>query len=129
MDIKVIDECEELSLAGKMTFPEVVMKLAATGVERYIVDLVGLHKHTYGIDNEHHSSQLMFEVLPVASKFDAKGVKSAVVDIQQNKINYQAFLHRITSAGCCHYEVYIVGHKVIYFGRDGSEHVEMFPSP
>jgi hypothetical protein len=30
-------------------------------------------------------------------------------------------------AGCSHYEVFISGKKAIYFGRDGSQHIELFP--
>jgi hypothetical protein len=32
-------------------------------------------------------------------------------------------------AGCSHYEVFITGKKVIYLGRDGGQHVELFPQP
>ena len=48
MDTNVIKECTAQSLAEKITFPEVVMKLAGAGVERYIADLVGLRDvHTH----------------------------------------------------------------------------------
>ena len=46
--IKMINEYSLLSLAGKITFPEVVKKLSEIGTERYIIDLVGLKKLYYG---------------------------------------------------------------------------------
>ena len=129
MDINVINECTSLSLAGKITFPEVVMKLSANGVERYIADLVGKLKLSYGAQGEFHQTSLIFDDAPmIAQNFDEDAVKSDIKDIQQQKINYLAFLHRIMEAGCCHYEVFIKGSKAIYFGRDGSFHVENFPS-
>lgn len=127
MNINIIDECVSLSLGGKITFPEVVAKLMVAGVERYLVDLITLQKTTYGIQGESHVSSLSIAISHVALVFDAEGVKQALHDIQQNKIDYQAFLHRIATAGCSHYEVYIAGKKVIYFGRDGSQHIEFFP--
>lgn len=128
MDINTINECTNLSLAGKISFPEVVMKLASTGIERYIVDLVGFQKFTFGIQGEAHATRFTFKGPTIARKFDAAAVKRAIEEIQQKKINYQDFLTQIMLAGCCHYEVFILGKKVIYFGRDGSHHIELFPA-
>lgn len=129
MDTQVINECGALSLAGKITFPEVVGKLSAAGVERYIADLVGLQTLYYGTTDERHMACLSFsDASAVARTFDAAGVKNAITDSQQQKINYQTFLRRIMAAGCGHYEVYISGRKAIYFGRDGSQHIELFPT-
>lgn len=129
MDMRIADECMAMSLAGKITFPEVVMKLANAGVERYIVDLVGLQKSTYGNDGgAHHGSFSFDNAAGIANDFDAAGVRAAIHDIQQQKINYVEFLRRIMASGCSHYEVYINGKKAIYLGRDGSQHIELFPS-
>lgn len=129
MDMRIADECMAASLAGKITFPEVVMKLANAGVERYNVDLVGFKKSTYSNDGAaHYGSFSLDNAIGVANDFDADGVRSAIHDIQQQQINYVEFLHRIMASGCSHYEVYIHGKKVIYVGRDGSQHIEFFPA-
>ena len=128
MDLNVINECIELSLAGKITFPEVVMKLAASGVERYIVDLVGLQKLSYGQEGEFYVKSFSLSHSPqIAKNFDATAIKATITEIQQQKINYVTFLLKIMEAGCCHYEVYIQGKKAIYFGCDGRHHIENFP--
>lgn len=127
MDIEAIKECDALSMDGKITFPEVVRKLASAGVERYIMDLVGHKKYSYGIAGETYTSSFQNKATSVALKFDDKAIKSAITEIQQNKIKYSTFLERIIAAGCSHYEVFIDGKKVIYFGRDGSHHIELFP--
>jgi uncharacterized protein YbcV (DUF1398 family) len=44
-------------------------------------------------------------------------------------IQYREFLQRVMAAGCSHYEVFITGKQAIYFGRDGSYHIEKFPQP
>jgi uncharacterized protein YbcV (DUF1398 family) len=128
MNTEIIDKTTADSLAGKIRFPEVVMKLAAAGVERYRVDFVAKQKNSYGVNNEFYGHSFSNEWPPVATIFNATAVKSAIVASQQGEIDYKTFLNLITEAGCSHYEVFITAKKVIYYGRDGSQHVELFPS-
>jgi uncharacterized protein YbcV (DUF1398 family) len=129
MDTKIIDQSNAESLAGNITFPEVVRNFAETGVERYIADLAQLKTQYYGTNGEYHSAALTFSDAPaIAQTFSAEEVKSAITDIQQQKIKYPDFLRRVMAAGCTHYEVYIQGRQAIYFGRDGSQHIEKFPA-
>lgn len=128
MDIKVIKECTAASLAEQITFPEVVMKLATAGVERYIVDLVGKKKFSYGKQGETHTADLAFDSIAIPAQLDGAGVKQTITEIQQGRIKYQTFLKQIMGAGCSHYEVFITGRKAIYFGRDGEQHIENFPN-
>jgi uncharacterized protein YbcV (DUF1398 family) len=128
MDINIISECTNLSLAGKITFFEVVLKLTATGVERYIADLIGKQKLYYDNEGNTYTSPLVFDAPEVRKEFNMAAVKNAITDIQQQHVKYPEFLHHIMEAGCCHYEVFITGKKAIYFGRDGSHHIENFPT-
>ncbi|STX29706.1 Phage envelope protein [Legionella beliardensis] len=127
MNINVINECTELSFEGNIKFPDVIKQLAANKVERYLVDLVGKQKLNYGADNNVYTESLPLNGQAVSPTFDVAAIKSAILDSQQNKINYPDFLDRIIASGCSHYEVFITGRKVIYFGRDGSQHIELFP--
>jgi uncharacterized protein YbcV (DUF1398 family) len=128
MDITVVKECTAASLAEQITFPEVVMKLAAAGVERYILDLVGKNKLTFGTQGETHKAELAFDRVAIPVHLDAVAIKRTITDIQQGRIKYQTFLKQIMAAGCSHYEVFITGRKAIYFGRDGGQHIENFPN-
>lgn len=116
------------SLAGTMSFPEVINKLISAGIERYIVDLVSLKKIYYSEQDEVYLTTLDFPVLEVASTLNETAIKNALHAIQQGHIDYRTFLQHIIIAGCCHYEVFITGKKVIYFGRDGRQYVELFPA-
>lgn len=127
MNTDVIEECTSLSLSEKITFPEVVTKLAAAGVERYTTDLVGKKKFSYGRSGETHIEDFAFESINIPEQFDPTTVKQAIADSQQDRIKYQTFLRRIMEAGCVHYEVFITGRRAIYFGRDGGHHIEEFP--
>jgi uncharacterized protein YbcV (DUF1398 family) len=127
MDTNIIKECTVLSLAERITFPEVVMKLAGAGVERYIADLVGKQKFSYGKHGETHTGALAFDGPEITADFNASAVAATIKDIQQGRIKYQEFLCRIMEAGCSHYEVFIIGRQAVYFGRDGSQHIEKFP--
>lgn len=127
MDTKTIKECTALSLAEQITFPEVVMRLSGAGVERYIADLVGQQKLSYGVNGECHTGVLAFDGPPIPAQLDAAVVAATIKDIQQGRIKYREFLRRVMEAGCSHYEVFITGRQAIYFGRDGSQHIERFP--
>lgn len=127
MNNNIINECLALSLKAKITFPEIILKLSAAGVERYVSDLVGLSMHYYGTNGTVYTVPLEFDAKTVAPAFDAEEVKAAITDSQQGRITYQEFLHRVISAGCSHYEVFITGKKVLYLGRDGCQHIEFFP--
>lgn len=127
MDNNVIKECTRLSLSEEITFPQVVMKLAQAGVERYIFDMVGRSKLTYGNNDEYFAEEIDFPAIKIAEVFDSKAVKQAITDIQQGRIKYKVFLQNIMQAGCSHYEVFISGRKAIYFGKNGNHHIEIFP--
>ena len=127
MDTNVIKECTALSLTEQITFPEVVMKLAGAGVERYIADLVGQQKLSYGANGKTHTGALPYDGPAIPAQLNATAVAATIKDIQQGRIKYREFLRRVMEAGCSHYEVFIIGRQAIYFGRDGSQHIERFP--
>ena len=127
MDTNVIKECTALSLAEQITFPEVVMKLAGAGVERYIADLVGQQKISYAVNGETYTGALTFDGPTIPVQLNTAAVAATIKDIQHGRIKYREFLRRIMEAGCSHYEVFITGRQAIYFGRDGSQHIEKFP--
>lgn len=126
MDLQVIEECTALSLAERITFPEVVLKLAEAGVERYIADLTSRRKYSYGRGGETYTDALPFNGPEIPARFDAAAVADTIKRVQQGRIQYREFLRDIMKAGCSHYEVFITGRQVIYFGRDGSQHIERF---
>jgi uncharacterized protein YbcV (DUF1398 family) len=128
MDIQAFEESTKLSLEGKITFPEVVKRLAAAGVASYRVDLIRFEKTAYGEGQDSSRHFCDFKEAPsIPSEFRVEEVKSAILDIQQQKIDYLPFIHRIMAAGTTHYEVFIGGRKAVYTGRNGDSHTEFFP--
>ncbi len=127
MNIQAVHNAIDQSLAGKMTFPEVVGALAAEGVERYHVDLVNMTKTTYMPCGETDVHAFDFTGT-VADRFSGDGVVAAIRAVQKREIKYREFLTRILAAGCTGYGVYLGGAKAIYFGRRGEFHVEDFPA-
>ena len=128
MDFKVLKECEELSHSGKAVFPEIVARLAQTGVERYCADLVKLEKFYYSADGQSEVVPMPLSNPPaIARDWSVNNVRAAIRDIQKEEILYPEFLKRIMSAGVVYYDVFIHGRKAIYTGRNGDFHVENFP--
>jgi uncharacterized protein YbcV (DUF1398 family) len=123
----VLVDCTEGSTGERLTFPEVVGKLMAAGVERYTADLTRAEK-TYYLPGGETETLTMYKIAGTpATAFSADGVQAAVRAIQQQKIKYRAFCDRIADAGCVGYMVSMAGSRAVYYGRTGETYVEMFP--
>ena len=123
----ILQDCSDASDAERISFPQVVGKLMAAGVERYRADLLRHEKTYYMPDGRSHVvSNAAIDGVP-AMEFSAAGIDSAVRDIQAGKIAYREFCRRVLAAGCVDYIVSITGRRAVYFGRSGESHVEMFP--
>jgi uncharacterized protein YbcV (DUF1398 family) len=124
--LDVMHECATRSHEGTITFPEVVGKLMAAGVEWYHTDYLR-GEHTYYMPSgESHIETT--GVLPAAAlAFSDAGIDAAVRSIQRGEIQYEEFVRRTLEAGCVGYFVLIAGRHAIYFGRKGEQHLEPFP--
>lgn len=123
----VLVACTEGSTNERITFPEVVDRLNAAGVERYTADLTRAET-TYYLPNGENATLTMYAIAePPAKDFSADGVQAAVRASQQQKIKYRGFCDRIAQAGCVGYMVSIPGKRAVYYGRTGETYVEMFP--
>ncbi|ESQ75865.1 DUF1398 domain-containing protein [Asticcacaulis sp. AC402] len=111
-----------------MSFPEVLGRLAAVGIERYHADLQRAEKTYYLPDGRFEVTPTLDLAEPAAEAFDAAGVELAVRDSQAGIIKYKAFCSRILRAGCVGYFVSLAGHRAVYYGRTGETHVELFPN-
>ena len=131
--IAVLRECSERSVAGEITFPEVVKKLVDVGIEQYHADMYRREKTYYAANGDSHVQSedgldpKVFNAEAVAAELNRDGVKEALRLIQREEIVYQEFLRRIQSAGVANYWVYLVGKRAIYVARNGDEYVEWFP--
>jgi uncharacterized protein YbcV (DUF1398 family) len=128
-DVKtVVEECTHGSDEGRLSFPEVVMKLMEAGVEQYHADLVRSEK-TYYVPNG-ESIVIPGRALPhlPARNFSAAAVEAAVRAIQAQKIGYREFCERIAAGGCTGYFVSMAGRRAVYYGRTAEAYVELFPN-
>jgi uncharacterized protein YbcV (DUF1398 family) len=123
----VIKETTKGSLAGTLSFAEVVGRLIAVGVSYYHVD-VARSEQTFYLANGHSKViDLSLPSEPIAAKFSAAEVAAAVKSSQTEGQSFPDFMARIRKAGCIGYFAYLDGSKVVYVGRLGDEHVEHFP--
>ena len=128
MDLSVLQECEHLSHSGQAAFPDIVARLAQTGVERYCADLVKLEKFYYSADGQSEVVAMPLRDAPaIGAEWSLNNIRAAIRDSQEGEIRYPDFLRRVMSAGCVYYDVFINGRKAIYTGRNGDFHVENFP--
>jgi uncharacterized protein YbcV (DUF1398 family) len=128
MNSKIILEVATKTLAGTMSFPEVVGQLLAAGVEYYQVDYVGLRKMFYSADGDVVVTPINYEGLPpVAADFDAAALRANIFDSQRNGQKYRDFTRRAMEAGTQDYFAFLRGKRVTYFGRQGDQHTEWFP--
>jgi uncharacterized protein YbcV (DUF1398 family) len=128
MNAKIILEVSRKTLAGEISFPEVVSQLLTAGVEYYHVDYVGMRKTFYGADGDMVVTPINFEGLPpVAPEFLVEAVRADILDSQRNGQKYRDFTRRAMAAGVQGYFAFLRGKRVTYFGRLGDEHTEWFP--
>ena len=128
MNASIINETARKTLAGEISFPEVVSQLLTAGVEYYHVDYVGMKKTFYGTDEEVTVTPISYEGLPpVAFDFSVDGLKADILDSQRNGQHYQDFTRRAMQAGVQGYFAFLRGKRVTYFGRQGDQHTEWFP--
>jgi len=126
---QILEACVRGSLAGELTFPEIVVRLIGIGVERYHADY-SRHEITYYFpDGDSLIVATTHPSHPTGTDFSASAVEAAVRQSQRNEHTYLDFIHKTMAAGCVGYFVQITGRRVIYFGRNGESHVEHFPPP
>ena len=123
-----VEDCTRASDEARMTFPEVVAKLVAAGVERYHADLLRGEKTYYMPDGASHVVAARPLGIAPTRDFSADGVRDAVRAIQAQQIDYREFCSRIATAGCVDYLVSLAGRRAVYFGRTGESYVEPFPA-
>jgi uncharacterized protein YbcV (DUF1398 family) len=128
MNTELITEAAHGTLAGTMSFPEVVGKLLAAGVEYYLVDYVGMRKSFYGATGDLVVTPINYEGLPaVAAEFSVEKLRANILDSQRNGQKYRDFTRRAMEAGVQSYFAFLRGKRVTYLGRTGDQHIEWFP--
>lgn len=122
----IVREVVRASDEERITFPEVVTRLIAAGVERYHADLASSERVFYMPDGT--SERVPAHKIPQAVQlFSAPDVDAAVRAIQRGEFQYREFCARIAAAGCVGYHVFVGGRRTVYYGRSGDMHVEYFP--
>jgi uncharacterized protein YbcV (DUF1398 family) len=124
---RVAQACARGSLAGEMTFPQVVGQLIAVGVERYHADYSRQEITYYLPDGDSLVVAASHEPHATGKEFSAAAVEAAVRQSQQGQHSYVDFVRKTMAAGCVGYFVQISGRRVLYFGRNGECHVDHFP--
>jgi uncharacterized protein YbcV (DUF1398 family) len=128
MDTRAIIEAAEASLAGTMSFPEIVAKLISAGVEYYHVDYVGRCTQFYDGAGGRVVTAVSYEGLPeVASELNVSELRAAIFDSQRNGQKFRDFSRRAMTAGVQGYYAFLRGRRVTYLGRTGDQHTEWFP--
>lgn len=128
MNTKTISETARSTLAGTISFPEVVAALIAAEVEYYQVDYVALCKRFYSGKGDIAVTPITYENLPpVADAWNLDGLRAAIYDSQHNNQKYRDFTIRAMQSGVQGYFAFLKGQRVTYLGRLGDQHIEWFP--
>ena len=125
--IAVARECAARSVAGTISFGDVVAHLVKAGVERYHADYSRMEITYYVPDGGSCVVSMGHAGVRVADAFSARDVESSVRQAQRGEIQYPRFVEQTAAAGCVGYLVQIRGRRVHYFGREGDVHTEWFP--
>jgi hypothetical protein len=97
--------------AGKLIFPEVVRR----------------SRDFLHVRWQDPSRKFFLPLLPVAEEFSSPDLIAAIRGALADEIRYLEFMKRAAAAGVIAYWAFLIGKKVVYFGRKGESHVEDFP--
>jgi uncharacterized protein YbcV (DUF1398 family) len=122
-----MEESSAGALAGTMTFPQIVGRLASAGVERYHADYSRQEITYYLTDGDSCVVATPHPPQSTGTTFSGKAVEDAVRQSQRGEHSYVDFVRKTMAAGCVGYFVQIIGRQAIYFGRNGEMHIEKFP--
>lgn len=127
MNTEIITQTARKTLAGTISFPEVVSQLIAAGVEYYHVDYVAQRKSFYSATGDVVVTPINYAGLPpVAAEFSIESLRANIRDSQQNGQSYRDFTRRAMAAGVQSYFAFLRGQRVTYLGRQGDQHTEWF---
>jgi uncharacterized protein YbcV (DUF1398 family) len=125
---QITEECTKASDEERVSFGDVVMRLMQAGIERYHADLLRDEKIYHVPDGSSHLVPSAAISHAAAQGFSASGVEAAVRAVQAGRIGYRKFCEDVMAAGCVGYLVSIAGRRVVYYGRTGEMHEELFPA-
>jgi len=126
--LAIIRQCADASATGTLRFPDLVQRLVAVGVERYLVDYIR-GETTYYLGDDSTQTLLAAQIHDrPANDFDPSALQAAIAGAQAGRLDYPAFSRAALAAGCVGYIAALSGRRVVYFGRNGDCHVEPFPA-
>jgi uncharacterized protein YbcV (DUF1398 family) len=128
MNSNVIQAVMAETQAGNLVFPEVVRRLLEIGVESYFCDLAAGAETFYMRDGQTHAEKMTLPMAPIAEAFSQPDLLTAIRGAQTDTIRYPEFAKRSAAAGVIAYWAFLTGRKVVYFGRKGESHTEVFPT-
>lgn len=127
MNTNLVKDMAKKTLNGEISFGQVVSHLTEAGFESYRTDFVRKETIYYMPNGENIGVPLEFEDHELAESFSSDGIQSAIKASQKGEIKYRQFIERALDSGITSYMVFFNGKKVIYFGRNGETHTELFP--
>lgn len=115
---------------NSMAFPQIVGQLIDAGFESYAIDFRRATTTYYLPDGDSLELPSHQITTPIAARFDAAALQSAIREAQQHVPGYtfKGFCEKAAAAGCASYVVSFAGRRALYIGRTGETHTEHFPS-
>lgn len=125
----VAQQCLDATHDGSLSFPAIIGRLIEAGFEGYAVDYRRSAQSFYLPDGTSLDLPMPSHAGPVAAAFDKAVVEAQIRWAQSGDqaYTYQAFSRNVAAAGCAGYLVSFLGRRVVYYGRTGDIHVELFP--
>jgi DNA-binding MarR family transcriptional regulator len=115
---------------NKWPYPKTFQVLKEAGLRKYSVRFTDTYQSQFIGEFGEFKKDALEGYAPVkaASKFDAVGIKNAIINHVKESTHYHDFLRDVAAHGCTHYKVDMNDRSVKYYNHDESEcHVEHVP--
>lgn len=127
MKKEIIQDIIDKNFSGTITFPEVLEILYKEKIESYHVDFLRNENRYYEMNGESLVMKTAHSQAHIPEQFSIVQFKKILIQVQEGKINYEAFCDAARTSGCAYYIVYLNGRQVHYMGRNGEQCIENFP--
>ncbi|MEY4484430.1 MAG: hypothetical protein RL693_1882 [Verrucomicrobiota bacterium] len=100
MHTVVSTEVTDATIAGTISFPEVLTRLLAAGVEYYHVDYAAQRETFYGADGAIVVKPIPFEALPqISPDLSIETLRTNILASQVHRQQFQTFSRRAMASG------------------------------
>lgn len=124
MEPEILRAAADQTLSNQKSFQDMCRKLLLAGIESVHFDLIANRMTCYTPEGRVFDEPFFFEGPRVADVFSEESIIEDYKALLMHKLSLHEFFAFIMLAGATGFTIYLLGKKVLFFGRCGENHLE-----